>query len=195
MTKLRSFCGTLLLIAASGICANAQVAEFGVGGGVTKMSNHGDLAPGYSLDDGFNLTFRLTVNNDTYFGHEFGYNYNRTKLLVDGQSQGGMAAHQGFYDFLLYGTREGKRVRPFIAGGGHFTNFVPPGASATQGQGSNKFGINYGGGVKVRVNEKWLFRVDYRQFNQGKPFGGDQGLPVSGWLKMNQISAGISFVM
>lgn len=195
MNKLKYFCGTLLLIAASGVCAHAQVAEFGVGGGVTKMSKGGDLASGYSLDDGWNMIFRLTVNNDNILGHEFGYNYNRTHLKFSGQDQGGMAAHQGFYNFLVYGMREGKKVRPFVTGGAHFTNFVPPGASASYGQGSNKFGLNYGAGVKVRLTEKWLFRVDYRQYMQGKPFGGSNGLPVNGKLYMNQISAGVSFCL
>ncbi len=193
MTKLRLLCGTLLLIAASG-AAHAQVAEFGVGGGVSKLTNK-DLAAGYALDDGWHLTFRLTVNNDNFLGHEFGYNYNRTKLVLNNVDQGGMAAHQGFYSFMVYGTREGRRVRPFVTGGGHFTNFVPPGASATRGQGSNKFGVNYGAGVKVRLTEKYLFRVDYKQFLQGKPFGGNNGLPVSGSLKINQISAGFSFTL
>jgi opacity protein-like surface antigen len=107
--------------------------------------------------------------------------------------QGGMAVHQGFFDFLAYATPEGKRIRPFATGGVHFSNFVPPGASATYGQGSTKFGLNYGGGLKVRVSEKWLVRFDYRRYWQGKPFG--DTLPVSGKLTINQISAGFSFVL
>lgn len=192
MMKLRLFSSALVLIAASATAVSAQVAEFGVGGGITRMTGR-DLGGGYSLDDGWNMIFRLTLNNDTYMGNEFGYAYNRTKLLATGQQAAGMAAHQGFYNYLLYATREGKRVRPFVTGGGHFTNFVPPGASATQGQGSTKFGVNYGAGVKVKVTDKWLFRVDYRQFLQGKPFG--DSLPVSGTLKLNQMSAGISLTL
>jgi opacity protein-like surface antigen len=157
-----------LLLAASTFVAQAQVAEFGIGGGVSNLSNK-DLGQGYSLDDGWSLIFRLTVNNWTYMGQEFGYGYNRTKLLVSNQNAGGMAFHQGFYNFLLYATPEGSRVRPFGTGGVHFSNFVPPGASATQGGGENKFGYNYGGGIKVRVTEKWLFRIDYRQMVTGKP--------------------------
>jgi opacity protein-like surface antigen len=184
------FFATGVLLLTSAIFANAQVAEFGIGGGAHKLSGE-DLGAGYSLDDGWSLIFRLTVNNWTYLGNEFGYAYNRTKLKLSGQDQGGMAFHQGFYNFLAYATPEGSRVRPFATGGVHFANYVPPGASASYGQGSNKFGINYGGGVKFRVTEKWLFRVDFRQFNNGKPFD----LPASGRLKTNQISAGLSFVL
>jgi opacity protein-like surface antigen len=127
-------------------------------------------------------------------GQEFGYAYNRSGLNVEGQDFGGMAIHQGFYNFLVYATPEGTRIRPFATGGGHFSNFVPPGASATRGQGENKFGINYGGGIKVRVTERWLFRVDFRQFVTGKPFG-DFFPGVSGALRQNQISAGLSFAL
>jgi len=189
---MRQLCSAALLLAACSAFANAQVAEFGVGGGTTKLSDK-TLASGYSLDDGWNLSFRLTINNWTFFGEEFGYNYNHTHLLYLGQDQGGMAVHQGFFDFIAYAIPEGKRIRPFAIGGGHFSNFVPPGASATYGQGNNKFGVNYGGGVKVRFGDRWLFRVDVRQYLQGKPFG--DTLPVSGNVKLNQFSAGISFVL
>jgi opacity protein-like surface antigen len=182
-----------LLLGFSSISAHAQVAEFGLGGGVSKLSDK-DLGAGYSLDDGWSLIFRLTVNNWTHMGQEFGYGYNRTKLLLGNQSQGGMAFHQGFYNFLVYATPEGSRVRPFGTGGVHFSNFVPPGASATQGGGENKFGWNYGGGIKVRVTEKWLFRIDYRQMVTGKPFQ-DFLLGPGGKLRQNQISAGLSFVL
>ena len=32
-----------------------------------------------------------------------------------------------------------------------------------------KFGVNYGGGVKVRVTDKWLMRLDFRQYTSPKP--------------------------
>lgn len=180
-----------VLLAASAVFANGQVAEFGIGGGVSRLGNK-NLGSGYSLDDGWSLIFRITINNWNHFGQEFGYGYNRTKLLFDGQNTGGMAFHQGFYNMLAYATPEGSRIRPFVTGGGHFSNFVPPGASAQYGQGSNKFGFNYGAGIKARVTEKWLFRVDFRQMMTGQPFG----LPgSSGLLKQNQITAGLSFVL
>ena len=186
------FCTTGVLLLASALFANAQVAEFGIAGGLSKLSDK-ELGSGYALDDGWSMIFRLTVNNWVYMGQEFGYGYNRTKLNFGTQSLGGMAIHQGFYNLLIYATPEGSRVRPFATGGGHFSNFVPPGASATQGQGENKFGVNYGGGIKVRVSEKFLFRVDVRQFMTGKPFG--DFFPVSGSLRQNQFSAGLSFVL
>jgi len=185
---------SVAMLGLSAVSVSAQTAEFGVAGGVSKITGK-DLGSGYSLDDGWNLIFRITLNGDTIFGHEFGYAYNRTNLLLAGQSTGGMAIHNGFYNFLVYGLREGKRVRPFITGGGHFSNFVPPGASATYGQGSNKFGVNYGGGVKVRIKENWLFRADVRQLLQGKPFGNDIPNHTGGTLKLNQFSVGFAFTL
>src|SRR5712664_670013 len=113
----------------------AQSAEFSISGGASKLTGK-DIRSGYSLDDGFNLTFRLGLNPQKFFGHEFGYAYNRSHLLLQGLDQGGMAIHQGFYDFLVHATPEGSHVRPFGAVGVHFSNFVPPGSSATQGGGS-----------------------------------------------------------
>jgi opacity protein-like surface antigen len=176
--------------------AQAQVAEFAVSGGASRLGDK-ELGSGYFLDNGWRLAFRLTLNNWAFFGHEFGYAYNRTALDFQqaGQTQriGGMAIHQGFYNFLVYATPEGSIVRPFATGGGHFSNFVPPGASATQGQGDNQFGFNYGGGLKVRVGDKWQVRFDARQFVTGKPFG--DFFPVSGSLRQTEISLGLGLVM
>jgi opacity protein-like surface antigen len=180
------------LLAAMSVTAHAQVFEGSLNGGVSKLQNS-TLGAGYSLDDGWNMAFRITLNSWTHFGQEFGYGYNRSHLKLSGQDQGGMAIHQGFYNMLAYATPEGSRVRPFVAGGGHFSNFVPPGASAQYGQGSNKFGLNYGGGIKVKVSEKFLVRGDFRQYLTGKPFG--DSLPVSGTLRQNVISFGVGFIL
>ena len=178
-----------LALAVGALClssvASAQVAEFTAFGGASRLSGK-DLGSGYSLDDGWRLGGRITLNSGMFFGHEFGYAYNRTKLFLNGVDIGGMAIHQGFYDFLVYVIPEGGRVRPFIAGGGQFSNFVPPGSSATQGGGENKFGVNYGGGLKFRLGPKYLMRLDFRQYNSGKPFS----LGGSGRLRQNEISIG-----
>ena len=183
-----------LLMTAASVGCNAQVAEFGVRGGVSKIQGS-NLGSGYSLDDGWRLGFSMTLNSWNHFGHEFGYGYNRTRLFQSGQDLGGMAIHQGFYDFIVYPTPEGSKIRPFVAGGGQFSNFVPPGASATQGQGSNKFGVNYGAGIKARVSERWLVRFDVRQYLSGKPFQGDLTSPAGGSLRQNEISVGFSWTL
>lgn len=171
--------------------AAAQVAEIGVHGGMSLLSNN-ELVPGVELGDGFRLGFRLTLNSYRFFGHEFGYAYNRTNLTLSGQKYG-MAIHQGGYNFLAYALPEGSPVRPFFTGGAHFNNYVPPGSSVTSGGGSTKFGLNYGGGVKVRVSPMFLIRADVRQYHTPKPDFFIQA--PSGWLRQTELSAGFSFAL
>jgi opacity protein-like surface antigen len=185
--------------------AHAQLGEVSFGGGVSSFGGNGSIGSytdvdaannpvnvDLSLTSGFRMNFRFTINSYRFFGHEFGYGYNRTKLnFGTAGGEQGMSIHQGFYNFLAYATPEGTRVRPFVTGGAHFSNHVPPGVSALSGGGDNKFGINYGGGVKVLVTNAWLFRVDFREYSTGKPFD----LPnQSGRMRHREISAGVGFM-
>lgn len=184
--------------------AVGQSVEFYMVGGTSQISNSnigGFVASDgsvqtLSLDNGWRLGARVAFNSWRYFGHEFGYAYNRSHLNYEGSGVAaqGMGIHQGFYDFMLYGTREGKRVRPFAAGGFHFNNYVPPGSSATSGGGSTKFGVNYGGGIKIRVSPIIGIRFDLRQYTNPKPFS-ESLAGRSGWLRQNEISIGVGVVI
>ena len=100
--------------------------------------------------------------------------------------------HQGFGDVLLYALPEGKRVRPFVAGGVHFSSFFPPGSSASYGNQTTKFGFNYGAGAKVWTTTNWGFRVDARFYETPKPFN---FFDQHGRLRQLELSAGVSFFM
>jgi opacity protein-like surface antigen len=178
----------------------AQVGELSVSGGVSRIGGRiGSLSEAandfYEMSDGFRLAFRFTINPKEFFGHEFGYAYNRSKLQPE---TGGTDAdkisvpiHQGFYNFLIYATPEGSRIRPFATGGAHFSSFFPPGASVYYGNQETKFGVNWGGGLKAKVTGAWGIRFDLRQYLTPKPFD----LPnQDGWLKQLEISAGVSFL-
>ena len=95
---------------------------------------------------------------------------------------------------LTAGTTRGyvDCVRPFVAGGGHFSSFFPPGSSVSYGNQTTKFGFNYGAGVKVRTTENWGFRVDARFYEGPKPF---DTFNISGRLRQLELSAGVSFFM
>jgi opacity protein-like surface antigen len=138
------------------------------------------------LEDGFRFSFRMDLNTESRFGHEVQYAYSRTKLNILGTEQG-MAIHQGGYNFLVYATHEGTRFRPFATGGVMFANYVPPGSSATSGGGDNKFGVNYGGGLKVRVTSLFGLRLDVRQATTPKPFNLELR---QGWLRQTEVSGG-----
>jgi opacity protein-like surface antigen len=179
--------------------SHAQTAEFWAGAGSSFFNSNGigSLSPqgnkdDVTLDNGFRINFRLALNTKRFMGHEVGYAYNRTHLKIFDQDSGGMAIHQGFYNFLLYALPEGSRIRPFATGGVHFSNFVPPGSSAQYGGGQTKFGINYGFGVKARLSDRFGVRVDYRQYNTGKPFD----LPLGdGRLLQNELSVSFGFLL
>lgn len=201
MTALRqSLILFLLLLLVTTGAALAQVLEVGGGAGVNRISN-GTIAPNVGtppinvdLSNGWRFGFRMTINPQYHFGHEVGYNYVRTNWDIGGETAG-TAAHQGFYDFLVYALPEGSKVRPFVAGGAQFTNFVFPGYSVSQGGGKMKFGLNYGFGVKTRVTDKWLMRVDFRQYTSPKPDFGLSAEAPQGWVKMNEISLGVAFCL
>ena len=206
MTALRqSLILFLLLLLVTTGAALAQVLEVGGGAGVNRISN-GVLSSDTTtsppttllqLSNGWRFGFRMTINTKSHFGHEAGYNYVRPNWNYSGATYG-TAAHQGFYDFLAYATPQGSKVRPFVAGGVGFTNFILPGSSVSQGGGKMKFGLNYGGGVKVKITDKWLMRMDFRQYASPKPDFADFGVvlpPPQGWIKMNEVSLGVAFCL
>jgi opacity protein-like surface antigen len=191
----------LVLVCASS-CLFGQSFEGGLSFGASVLGNSvlspDILTPGpgnISLKDGFRFGFRVGLNPYRYMGFEFGYAYNRSQLHLDGPPafDQGMAIHQGFGDGLIHATKEGSRIRPFAAAGIHFSNFVPPGSSASYGGGQTKFGFNYGGGVKVKVANNWLVRFDFRQYETGKP--DFKVFSPHGRLFQNEISAGFAFAL
>lgn len=173
----------------------AQSGELWFSAGKSILSNNGigsfstlGSKDDYKLDDGFRFGFRTTFNTGVRTGWELGYAYNRSHLLLQGEDQGGMGIHQVAGNYLLYFTKEGTRIRPFATGGLHFNNYVPPGSSVLSGGGSTKFGVNYGGGIKVAVNHIWAVRFDVRRYETLKPF--DLFLK-DGWLHQTEVSAGL----
>jgi hypothetical protein len=200
--------------------AFAQSFEASVGGGSLTVSGKNGLlgtattdpaSGNYEMKGGGRVVLRMTLNSWRFMGHEFGYAYSRTSIDAPtaSVSTGGIGlpgqpsststvpaqnisvpCHQGFYDFLVYAIPEGKVIRPFAAGGVQFTAFSQPGAYYNNRE--TKYGINYGGGLKVKVKENWGFRLDARQYNMGKPFN----LPnASGRLLMWEFSGAVSFLM
>ena len=193
----------LLVLLAVGFAGNAlaQSGEFWFDAGESVLSNSGigtDQTVGgksndVQLTNGFRFAFRFCFNQGDHFGHEVQYAYSRTHLQYNDQggANQGMAIHQGGYNFLGYLTKEGSKIRPFGTAGVQFSNFVPPGSSATSGGGDNKFGFNYGAGVKARVGSKFGVRFDVRQYASGKPFG----LAMkSGMLRQTEVSAGFGLM-
>lgn len=187
----------LIFFASAGLAA-AQVAELSISGGVSRFGNSslGNTVDqlgnpvAVTIDSGFRLTFRFTLNTYRFMGHEFGYAYNFSNLNIAG-AKSSVPIHQGFYNFLFYATPEGSRIRPFATGGVQFTSFVPPGASVYYGNEVTKFGVNYGGGLKLKLTDIIGIRLDFRQYNTGKPF---KLTNQSGRLNQMEASVGAAFL-
>ena len=142
-----------------------------------------------ALTDGWHFGFRGGFNSGEHLGYEVGYMYNRTNLKFNdaGGTEEGMAYHQVAFNGLYYLTSPDAKVRPFGTVGVGFTNYAPPGSSAAYGGGSTKLGFNYGGGVKIKLTDKFGLRFDLRQATTPKPLGLEL---ASGWLRETEISAG-----
>jgi len=170
--------------------AFGQVGEFSVSGGTSHFRNNelgtGEFAA-YKATSDFRIGFRFTMNTWRFFGHEIGYAYNHGHIESPIEELG-MPVHQGMYNFLAYATPEGTRIRPFATGGVHFSTYYPPGSCVYCGNGATKFGYNYGGGIKVRLTDMFIGRLDVRDYTNGKP---DFGLNPSGNIHQLEISAGL----
>jgi len=189
---MRTLSAVWLLCVCAGV-SSAQVGEISLSFGESLFKDNllgfADSATQFKMVNGFRVTARLTLNTKRFIGHEFGYSYSRTKLgIVGSPDQISTPIHQGFYDYLVYATPEGSWVRPFAAGGGQFSTFVPPGASVAYGTGTTKYGGNFGGGVKVKLNSMFALRLDVRDYVTTKPF---DLIGKSGALHQIEASAGL----
>jgi opacity protein-like surface antigen len=184
---MRSLAAIALLTVCAPIWGQSAEIWFNGGTSLTTSGLGGATVNDYHLTDGFRLGFGFCLNPQRVFGYEVQYNYNRTHLHSNslGGDLGGMAIHQGDFNMLVYGTKEGARFRPFVTGGIGFANYVPPGSSATSGGGANEFSFNYGGGMKFRLTSLLSTRFDIRQYATPTPFG----LPLaSGWVHQTAIT-------
>ena len=175
---------------------SAQVAEISVGGGASHFGGGSTgtetiaAGPEIKVDGGFRFEARLTLNPQRFFGHEFGYAYSSStyKLPISGDVS--VPVHQGLYNFLVYATPEGTKIRPFATGGVGFSSFFPPGTSAYYGNQITKFNYNYGGGIKIRVSSMFGIRLDFRQYSTSHPFDFPN---QSGRLLQTAFTGGLSF--
>jgi hypothetical protein len=103
-------------VLAASAAAYGQVGEISVSGGGAKF---GGGSPGVAdpttntevkVNGGFRFDIRLTLNSYRFFGHEFGYGYSRSTYKVPDDVS--VPMHQGYYDFLVYATPEGAKIRP-----------------------------------------------------------------------------------
>jgi len=143
------------------------------------------------LDDGYRFSFRFGFNQGDHFGHEVQYAFNHTQLDTTsiGGAKSDMHFHQGGYNFLYYLNTDRSRIRPFATAGVMFDDFVPPGGGINYGS-QNKFGMNFGAGVKFHIKGIWAGRLDVREYFTGKPDFGALTM-TNGLLWQTEVSAGV----
>jgi hypothetical protein len=183
----------LLLFAAP---SPAQVAEVSVSLRRSQISGNALGSFGFAelpvrLDSGNGVAVRLDIHNNRFLAHELSYGFDRDELTLAAEGQGPVTVHQFFYDLMLHLTPRGAVVRPFVVGGLGFSGFFPPETDLVQTAGITKFGFNYGGGLKFKLNRLLGLRVDVRDHVSNKP--NILSLPdVTGKLHQVEFSAGVS---
>jgi hypothetical protein len=188
---------SLLLILFAAL-SPAQVAEVSVSLRRSQISGNDLGSFGFAelpvrLDSGYGVAARLDIHSGRFLAHELSYGLDRDELTLAGEDQGAVTVHQFFYDLVLHLTPRDVPVRPFVVGGLGFSGFFPPGSDLVQTAGITKFGFNYGGGLKFKLNRLLGLRVDVRDHVSNKP--NILSLPdVTGKLHQVEFSAGVSLL-
>jgi hypothetical protein len=185
----------ILALAFSGSCF-AQTGEFWFNYGWSLLSNNGigtlsafgGTPNDVKLDDGYRFSFRFGFNQGSHLGYEIQYAFNHTQFETAGTKEA-MHFHQPGFNILYYLTSDKLRIRPFGTAGIEVNDFVPPGGAINYGS-QNKFGANFGGGVKFHVHGLFSGRVDVREYVMGKPDFNTLGM-VNGKLWQTEVSAGV----
>ena len=123
------------------------------------------------------------------------------KVNMDGDS------HLIHYDILFHPTSQESRIRPFVAAGAGIRLFRGTGRQYVNQPFSDfalltntdevKPLISVGGGVKAKLTDHTLIRVDFREYISPFPenlFATAPGAKIHGWLYDSVPMAGVSFV-
>jgi opacity protein-like surface antigen len=205
-------CAVATLVAV--LPAMGQKYEFGVAGGGSFHQSKTVNSASTAADAGFENGFAVSVNlgNDMYshVGGEVRYTFQQHDMkLSSGGTKAtfGAQSHAIHYDFLIHATPRGSNVRPYVAFGGGAKiyrgtgteqPFQPLGNIAVFTKTQEVAGMgSVGAGVKFRLTDRTIFRVDVHDYLS--PFPKDVLTPVppngkiSGWINNIVAMAGISF--
>jgi hypothetical protein len=201
------FLAILLCLFAYG-AAQAQTYEVGLFGGLDRVS-HAPLGsasatapePGdTSLHSTYSEGVWLTYNTNGYYGHEISFMDSPVtvsailRATINGvtvaeTAQDRVWVPQINYNFLIYFMPKGERFRPFVTGGAQAEQYHEPNILNWTSGHTRHYGLNWGGGVKIKLFPHALARIDLRDYVGGKPYS----LPLfpGGVLHTYEATAGI----
>lgn len=197
-----------IMLALSALSARAEGIDIGVGfgradagkrraGTILVQDAAGAETPAdITMGSGITVVPRITLNFSDYLSHDLSFAVSRANVKVnlagDNLFDNSSTIGQGMYNLLLHATKDGSKIRPYVAGGGGLVLFYPPGAGLFSGVNTVRPGLNYGAGVRFQATEKLHARVDFRQTIAPNPrlF---QGQDASGLFRQNQVTFGIGY--
>lgn len=152
-----------------------------------------------SLANGWSIAPKVTFNHGRFLAHEFGYTYASSEVRIQ-LPDSGLSAPIGIsqfnYNLLVNLTRNGARIRPYLAAGPAMQTLrlkeATTGTSRAlrfafsearflvstwefgtrpplEGGGVFQFAGQWGGGVKVHLTPHILWRIDYRETFSAQP--------------------------
>jgi len=129
--------------------------------------------------NGSSYGIRLTLNSRGYYGHELGFMHTRAGLRTVTYAADGTRTNvetkvrieEAFYNFLIYMMPRGERWRPYITGGLQAHQTGNPKIENWTGRRNRNYGFNYGAGIKFKLANHVLFRLDLRDYLTGQPYG------------------------
>jgi len=165
----------------AGACSAQQRWEIGGGVGYGIYHNGTIISTGGTADAGIRNRFVATgyVVEDLYehFSGEFRYVYHDgDSFLTSGSTTGTVQAqsHSFTYDALFHFTPRESRIRPYVAGGagGKYYNTTGPApvpqplpkVAGLTTQSEWKPVFDFGGGVRIRLQEHISLRGDLRDY-------------------------------
>lgn len=202
---------SLALLCAGTFALQAQHYEFAPTAGILRVgrSNLGslnDTSPKNTdthLQGGTAYGARLTLNSRGYWGVELGYLQSNPRLYTLVPQDTGspipastkITTRTGSGNVLMYMMPSGERWRPYLTAGGGATQFSEPNIVGWTRAKSRNYGFNYGAGLKIKLIEHVMFRLDFRDYLSGKPYDltWENNAFSGGWLHQREGTFGLAF--
>jgi hypothetical protein len=196
------------------LTAYAQNYEFGAHAGASYYTSNDVTTSSGSAEAGFKFGYGagVSLGHNMYerIGGELRYTFLKNDLRVTSsgiEDAFGAQAHALHYDILIHAASRQSRIRPYAAFGGGFKYYrgtgtemafrpledyaIPTRTSEIQGM------ISIGGGLKIAVSERVLFRVDVHDFLTPFPkevLAPAPGASFGGWVHNIVPTAGFTFL-